>query len=276
MAFGGGFKSSDELTMNFANVEFPEDLRNAQRNGTLVIFVGAGVSYPPPSSLPDFAKLADIIGEGVSSKSLSEREDQYLGRLQVGGLNIHKIARDKLTIPDSKPTELHTLVFRLFKDASTTRLVTTNFDRHLTTAIPEKLRSALEIFYAPALPLGRDFNGLVYLHGSVDRDPNLMVLTDADFGRAYLTDGWATRFLMSLFQDHIVLFVGYSHSDVVMNYLARGLPPNAQPRFALTSEADFSRWKLLGIEALHYQPDNDHIQLTEAFRDWVAAAEMGA
>ena len=79
-----------------------------------------------------------------------------------------------------------------------------------------------------------------------------MVLTDADFGRAYLTDGWATRFLMSLFQDHVVLFVGYSHNDIVMNYLARGLPPSAQPRFALTSEADFGRWKLLGIEALHY------------------------
>ncbi len=101
--------------MNFANVQFPQALLNAQRDGRLVIFAGAGVSYPPPSSLPDFPKLAEIVGEGVSPRSANEREDQYLGRLQVGGLNVQKIARDKLTVADSKPTELHGLVFRLFK-----------------------------------------------------------------------------------------------------------------------------------------------------------------
>lgn len=51
-----------------------------------------------------------------------------------------------------------------------------------------------------------------------------MVLTDADFGRAYLTEGWARRFLVEVFRQYTVLFVGYSHSDVVMNYLARASP----------------------------------------------------
>jgi hypothetical protein len=51
-----------------------------------------------------------------------------------------------------------------------------------------------------------------------------IVLTDSDFGRAYLTEGWARRFLVDLFRHFTVLFVGYSHSDTVMHYLARALP----------------------------------------------------
>ena len=47
-----------------------------------------------------------------------------------------------------------------------------------------------------------------------------------DFGRAYLTEGWARRFLVDLFRSFPVLFVGYSHNDIVMTYLARALPPS--------------------------------------------------
>ena len=39
-----------------------------------------------------------------------------------------------------------------------------------------------------------------------------MVLTDADFGRAYLTEGWAQRFLVDVFREFTVLFIGYSLS----------------------------------------------------------------
>ena len=65
-----------------------------------------------------------------------------------------------------------------------------------------------------------------------------MVLTDADFGRAYLTEGWARRFLVELFRQFTVLFVGYGHNDTVMNYLARALPESdVAKRFALTGES---------------------------------------
>ena len=78
------------------------------------------------------------------------------------------------------------------------------------------------MYEAPALPLGRDFTGIVYLHGSIDRAPSRLVVTDRDFGHAYLTDAWAARFLQEMFRKYTVFFIGYSHNDVVMNYLARG------------------------------------------------------
>ena len=106
------------------------------------------------------------------------------------------------------------------------------------------------MFQSPALPLGRDFNGIVHVHGSVN-EPKDMVLTDADFGRAYLTEGWARRFLLDLFRTYPVLFVGYGHNDTVMNYLARALPAEqTQPRFAFALEAEINSWNSLGVVPL--------------------------
>ena len=93
-----------------------------------------------------------------------------------------------------------------------------------------------------------------------------MVLTDQDFGRAYLTEGWARRFLIELFRQFTVLFVGYGHNDTVMNYLARALPESeANKRFALTGESapDLQHWRVLGIEPIVYPQANerDHSRL---------------
>ncbi len=79
--------------------------------------------------------------------------------------------------------------------------------------------------------LGELFKGLAYIHGNVEQEKEALILTDGDFGRAYLTEGWARRFLVDLFSNYTVLFVGYSHNDPVMKYLATGLPPSTR-RFA--------------------------------------------
>ena len=45
----------------------------------------------------------------------------------------------------------------------------------------------------------------MHLHGVVD-NPKYMVVTDEDFGRAYLTEGYATRFLVKLFESYTVFY----------------------------------------------------------------------
>ena len=87
-----------------------------------------------------------------------------------------------------------------------------------------------------------------------------MVLTDRDFGAAYLTRGWAKEFLVHLFSNFTVLFVGYSHSDVTMNYLARGMDQaEVEPRWALVSSnlkpEDEENWKHLDIKIQQYPID---------------------
>ena len=170
-------------------------------------------------------------------------------------------------------------MLRLFSAADRVRIVTTNFDLLFEQAAAEQFAAAPDAFRAPALPLGHDFNGIVHLHGAVSR-PGDMVLTDADFGRAYLTEGWARRFLAGLFREFTVLFVGYGHNDTVMNYLARALPaPQERRRFALIGEKqlDLQRWKMLGIEPVDYRQSakNDHLALEEGVAQFAELASRG-
>jgi hypothetical protein len=166
--------------------------------------------------------------------------------------------------PPIKPTRREHIcpecgnLLRLFQSGKSVRLVTTNFDSHFTNAAHTIFTDKeAEVFYAPALPLGNPFQGIVYLHGSVEKSPESLVLTDSDFGRAYLTEGWARRFLQQLFSRYTVLFIGYSHNDIVMEYLARGLPPQADHpgRYALKilGNAD-DVWIYRGIKPVSY-PD---------------------
>jgi hypothetical protein len=136
-------------------------------------------------------------------------------------------------------------LLRLFKSCSDVRLVTTNFDLHFMTAAKTIFATSdeLEIYCAPALPVGNSFAGVVHLHGSVAKQADRMVLTDSDFGSAYLTEGWATRFLQRLFTHNVVMLIGYSHSDTVLDYLARGLPPKSPGRFALAPLGTEAHWK---------------------------------
>jgi len=261
------------------HVDLPGSLIDDQRNGTLVVFAGAGVSIGPPSNLPDFKQLAAQVAEGTLAREDGEPIDRFLGRLEKKrGVEVHLRIWNIISDPNSKPTPLHNSLLSLFRTPDAVRIVTTNFDRHLSTVAEKLFQDDIEIYCAPALPLGRRFNGIIYLHGVVDKGPETFVATDRDFGRAYLTDGWATRFLCEMFAEYTVLFVGYSHDDPVMRYLARGIASET-PRYALAEYGQDEHWRFLGITpvtCLLKDKLNRYSALGEALTAWVKRAKMGA
>ncbi|MGO9442989.1 MAG: DUF4020 domain-containing protein [Terriglobales bacterium] len=237
----------------------------------------------PPSNYPDFPTLAGQVGGTVYPIQENEALDRYLGRLQGIGVTVHEQVRLILSSPDSHPNAVHKALIGTFRDPQLLRIVTTNFDRHFTTAATERFGASIpEVFHAPALPVGGDFTGVVHIHGSVEKAAKSLVLTDSDFGRAYITEGWATRFLERLFSRYVVLFVGYSHQDMLLSYLARGLTAGSPGpgRFALTLPDDDARWKNLGIIPVHYPlcspPEPRHAQLSLALTAWAEQSQAGA
>jgi hypothetical protein len=230
-------------------IEFDDCILDALRDDRLVVFAGAGVSMGPPASLPSFWKLTCDIAQGTGLAP-SEPLDRFLGQLDHRHVAVHERAAQLLSPEGSMPNALHHDLLRLFRAAHRVRLVTTNFDLLFETAANSLFGADPDVHRAPALPLGYDFSGIVHVHGALPRARDL-VLTDADFGRAYLTEGWARRFLVDVFRRYTVLFVGYSHDDVVLNYLARALPADGVAgRFALTEED--GSWELLGIKPTRF------------------------
>src|SRR5438105_15833793 len=111
--------------MRRKGVDFPHPLLEAQQNGALVVFTGAGVSIPPPSNFPNFDSLAEKVAAGVLTRDQygEQRElvDHFLGRVKDAGVKVHERVRDILSDSTSAPNLLHITLLRLFKNLSDVR-----------------------------------------------------------------------------------------------------------------------------------------------------------
>lgn len=257
-------------------VNVPRELVDGGRRGQLVLFVGAGASIDAPSSLPSFDRLTEDIA-ARASKPLHEGDlkhpDRFLGLLEDEGVRVREMVSGRLGRADSQPNRLHHAIMGLAATCPSARVVTTNFNRHLSAALAT-IPITMDEYMAPALPMGDDFEGLVYLHGSLTQGVRRLVLTDKDFGTAYLHDAWAARFLERMFRTRVVLFIGYSHSDVVMQYFARALGGNTS-RYALTPNPEDRSWQTWGITPVGYRVDEgSHVALPIILEKWARLASM--
>ncbi|MFI9486954.1 SIR2 family protein [Promicromonospora sp. NPDC052451] len=265
--------------MLLGGVQIPADLLTAQEEGRLVIFTGAGISISPPSGLPSFQGLALQVAHTLQSR-LNPTSDEWKSQLDAfmdvvdegEGVDVHRLVQRIVTAPASLPNANHVALARLATQGAT-RVVTTNYDLHLEKTLRDRNDGEVKVFRAPALPLGDDFEGLVYLHGSAEGEPRRLVVTDRDFSMAYFHGAWATRFLERMFREYTVLFVGYSHSDVVMKYLGLGLGPKSK-RYVLTDKPDDPIWKRLQVTVLDY-PSGEHDVLTKCLTEWADLGGMG-
>lgn len=262
--------------LRFGDVEFPRELISAHENDELVLFVGAGASMGSPSNLPSFlgltelvrdeSQLGQLIGD-VKSQALDEVMGDIADKYDV---DVHLRAAIHTNKIASMPNALHQAIADLATHGPV-RIVTTNYDIHLSTVLGDEVRS----YAPPAFPLGNDFTGLVHLHGRVTDDPKHLVVTAADFGKAYLTEAWAARFLERMFATYTTLFIGYSHNDVIMKYLARGLGTRSRTRYACTHEPGAPIWNQLNIIPVGYSGASEHRALTQALSAWASHASSG-
>lgn len=256
-------------------VDLPEKIVDAHATGQLVFFVGAGASVDSPSNLPSFTKLARDLADAARVPFDEDLAiDLFLGSMP-SNFDVHAHARRLISPEGSAPNPTHRAIVRVASSTGHARIVTTNFDDHLSRAAQSENVSIDDRWIGPALPMGDAFTGVVHLHGSALRTPNELVLTDRDFGRAYLNDAWATRFLQRMFEKFTVLFIGYSLDDPIMRYLSLGLPSKTL-RYVLTPQPDDDKWSHLGIIPISYPAtDTDHSALLAALQAWDSRARMG-
>ncbi|MEX2375856.1 MAG: SIR2 family protein [Dehalococcoidia bacterium] len=255
-------------------VVLPSELVLSLRQDRLVVFAGAGVSIDGPSGLPNFKDLTQsVCAMATAPFDPDEPYENQLGDLSDAAFPVHNAVRGIIDRSGSAPNDWHRAIAGLFPSPDQARIVTTNYDLHLESALTTD-----DVWSAPALPLGDSFGGVVHLHGAVNGPDAGLVVTDGDFGRAYLTQGWARRFLLSLFQKYDVLFVGYSHDDVVMQYLARGLPPESErKRYALVEPGSgISKWLRYRITAIEWEedPSDRYGPGVKALKEWGRQANL--
>lgn len=219
--------------------DIPDQLWQDHEDGKVVFFCGAGISRP--AGLPVFSELPSIIRAHVGDRKSageSNLEDEHrwdcaLNYLEkkLGDPYVMRNALTEVLTPKfagEAAIRTHKSLLRLANargDDVGCHLVTTNFDRLFEQA-KESEGLSIKSYIAPFLPIPKphSWNGVVYLHGLIranvtGEDLSDLVVTSGDFGRAYLSERWASRFVSEMLRNYTVCFVGYSLNDPVMRYL---------------------------------------------------------
>ncbi len=246
------------------HVVLPNALVEAHKDDRLVLFVGAGVSCPAPSNLPLFRGLAERVVYETTGRSYERLDtgapDEILEDFAVRGVNVRGMVRE-IVSESTEPNAVHQAVATLALAGRSVRVVTTNYDRHLSACLPDET----PMFEPPHLPSGDDFVGVVHLHGSVEQDSDRLVVTRSDFVDAYLTRGSPTlRFVHALFATQTVLFVGYSIRDTLMRYVLEAARDHSD-LYVLIHKPDRSLLQSLGVHIVEYR---SHADLPAVLAEW--------
>ncbi|MBY3361272.1 hypothetical protein HFN97_26230 [Rhizobium laguerreae] len=284
----------------------PEELLQAHEDGQVVFFCGAGISYP--AELPGFgglvSRIYDELGEVPSSveqsalnsktfdTAISLLENRVVGHRQRVRTAIAQILTPNLAKRNALAT--HEAILTLSKTTDDrVRLITTNFDRLFIEAM-KRQKVEYQSYCSPLLPVPKKqkWDGLVYLHGLLTDPPTpsdleRLVVSSGDFGLAYLTERWASRFVSELFRGYTVCFVGYSIDDPVLRYMMDALAadrllgeksPDAYAfgghgRGKETQVAD--EWSAKNVRPILYNDSNEHSLLHRTLRAWADSYRDG-
>jgi hypothetical protein len=286
----------------------PDELILAQRRGQVVFFCGAGISVP--AKLPSFLGLArDVMRTfGVSKTSsltlgtqleqieevinASENKkiklpfslDQtfYLLQQEYGRAAVVQEVLSAVTVTKSAPVDGHKDILRLSRNrGGDPQVVTTNFD-----LLFQQADSRIKSYVPPVLPSltnGEQINGVVYLHGkwndaeSNSQAANNLIISSADFGRAYLADGWASTFIKDLAQQYVIVLLGYSAEDPPVRYLLEGLHASGvtvKPRIYSfergSAEEVRQNWQHRGVTGIAFDA---FTALWGSLKEWALYAE---
>lgn len=296
-----------ELVPN--GVDIPFDLREELSDGKVVFFCGAGISMP--AGLPSFKGLArNVLDHSTKKDDVAVQKafgngeyDKVFDLLECPGdrsmlpKELRELVSTELDPNNDADLEAHKTILRLSKSShGSIRLVTTNYDRLFDIAHKQLYpNESLAVDVCPRLPVpkygSKAWNSIVHLHGALDDSQDLeyenLVLSSADFGRAYLVERWASRFVTELFRNFRVVFIGYRVEDPVMKYLVDALAQtsagsfNSAYAFVAYNEEQKreiqSQWEMKGnITPLLYQSKNhNHQLLWDSLIAWADLAEGG-
>jgi hypothetical protein len=282
--------------------DIPERLVRAHEEGNVIFFCGAGISYP--AGLQNFKWLVDQLytklhRERTGAEDVAYQQQRFDAALTLlekdlaGGRATLRTHLPEILKPNTRrryALDTHKALLTLSRDRNDKiRLITTNFDRLFV-----KADRRVNHISAPYLPNPKQsrWDGVVYLHGLMDEAPSLenlnrLVLTSGDFGLAYLTERWASRFVSELFAKYTVCFTGYSADDPVLRYMLDALSADASlgeapiEVFAFAGaeagaeESVRESWKAKGVTPIIYESDNRHAALHETIRNWAETYRDG-
>ena len=188
-------------------------LKKAIAERKLVVFAGAGISID--SGTPSWEDLIKSLRYEIS---IPDNESDYLRIAQMYfNERQHKELidklRDVLKHKKLRYNEIHEEIFELNPE----HIITTNFDDLLEQVIKAKAYPFSVIKKDSEFPYGRNTKLLVKMHGDLE-EANVVIKED-DYTEYSQSHPLIESFIKGVFANKIVLFIGYSFSDINLKIL---------------------------------------------------------
>ena len=198
-----------------------KDIRNAQKNGNLVIFVGAGVSAN--SGLPSWKALVENIAkeidyeiEGTLSSDLMLRIPEYYYHYDPtdNKFNYYSFLESHLSEKDYTSNALDELIVNLLPH----HIVTTNYDHLLENSNTANANAYQVVFNDRGLLENNSQRYILKMHGDLI-DSESIVLRETDYLQYEQSHPIISNYIKSLLADHVFLYVGYGLNDYNLNII---------------------------------------------------------
>ena len=294
--------------------KIPERLTNAATTGTLVPFIGAGISRSAKTAdknaFPTWKKLLEELSlKALVLKCITADEREQIDKLVAEGKYLMaaqalrsvlpldvmvNLLESRFTPPDAEPGPIHHAIFKLRSPL----IITTNYDLLLEDAYAKQYgKTAQHLTYreAPKIQallqghrLWHDRPSIFKIHGSVAM-PSDAILSEMDYRNLLYREPGYRLVLSAIFVTKVVLMLGFSFDDpeirLLMESLRESLKYGSQPDYIVIErdkkgQVELRRWREdFGLEAIEYDPSPGHgevLKLVEHLASFVPVPSPSA
>lgn len=230
--------------LNFSDTHL-KAIFDANKNGKLAFFIGAGFSKFCESEFVKIPNWAELILELKKDLNL-DNENDFLKIAQMYYLEFGEYQytkKIKSVFPnDMEPSKFHELLLNLYPKC----IITTNWDDLLEKSV--KKQSLIYDVIKSDSDLVRSVvdRKIIKMHG--DFDQHNFVFKEDDYLKYNYNFPLIENYIKGIFTTHTIVFLGYSYSDIDLKMILKWIDNSSKvspPRYLLSNKTSSAQEKYL-------------------------------
>jgi hypothetical protein len=220
----GGAGAAGDAEVGRLPAELLEAIADPRR-GRITVVTGAGTSVEAPTGLPMARELAQeshrrLIEDGViidgscrNPEDLSSVADAVFLATGSQRMLVERFLPDRFR--NASPNEGHLRTAALFCEGAIRSVLTLNFDMAQRTALADLGGRDVALIRGPEDHARMAMKSLVFLHRSIDADPDELILRSESLEEAW-RGGWEEVVVQAVAGTSVVVFVGLGTPSAVL------------------------------------------------------------
>ena len=187
------------------------------QGGQIVLVIGAGTSFDPPTCLPSSADCAKeahrkLMADNILTEPCADPADLSL----IADIVYETTGSQEALVRrlpwgeflQAKPNEGHLLAAAMLVEGAIKEVLNLNYDLALEHALPDVgSRGEITVIRGPEFHDNLGYKNLIYLHGSANSNPDKWIMRSIDLNEAW-RDGWENIIASMVLASPVVIFIG--------------------------------------------------------------------